>query len=817
MKVTQELSNLSQHAEKVVESLESEVLPKVNLNVIFITESLKNYKKKILQFLQDCQNQELIEELIKSTQTIDKSLAQIKQKNQNYSDFKSHLQMLNSLKETIEKIIDLKNLETNATLDPFTSIYLSKCEENVRELMNELKSVQDLDLETEMNLNIMKSILTSEIQLFEVYLNLDPKPDLKSNVQDLKIIQEVIEGLEQLNIKNAKVQEVDQLKEKLDQISNHWKEILNEKVNKIRQLIEENSQKAEENQEMKKMLQSLENDIIESELMKDNVKKYGKLSAISWKFPRPSELEQSQCNKEKMFQLFQKFVEIMQRDLNVSLNNIKDDKDHWLRSWLQASIDEMCLNEPCTDITQVVQSLDQTLILLNSANYAQLCLRNHRNWNGKIQSIKSLLLSENDDFTWLEKIGKAESGLNELFDQASTKPVQPPEVVLLSTIDDMCNKLDQLMNDYRNFLAQLRYFEEKAQELKITLEGKNQELDLMANQEKDLTKNLMNINQLAAQLELCHLLKHINELMLEIQKLIKDKKSSNEIIEKIVTRTEELTELGIEDEDFEAKATQLLQDLHDQVEQVNLTDHQNEQMTSCLDEVTSLLEEFEAQSNLNSDMLEIAQLHEELTNWLKDVEDALQKSLDLKSSLEDKKKQLEEYHEIHNDIEAHEKLVSMVFEKTSKLMTQTNDFSLSAYLSSIQSLFETIKSKSWKLIQQMGECIEEQEDYEDRLVNFTDFLTAQAQYLKEILSVKTHNPGFDPKAELSTLLQRIEDGNSMLMDLEDTLTDVVASTSEEGKEGLEIEFKQISLMWTKHLKQIQDLKGSLESVQTSFF
>ena len=240
-------------------------------------------------------------------------------------------------------------------------------------------------------------------------------------------------------------------------------------------------------------------------------------------------------------------------------------------------------------------------------------------------------------------------------------------------------------------------------------------------------------------------------------------------------------------------------------------------MTSCLDEVTSLLEEFEAQTNLNSDMLEIAQLHEELTNWLKDVEDALQKSLDLKSSLDDKKKQLEEYHEIHNDIEAHEKLVSMVFEKTSKLMTQTNDFSLSAYLSSIQSLFETIKSKSWKLIQQMGECIEEQEDYEDRLVNFTDFLTAQAQYLKEILSVKTHNPGFDPKAELSTLLQRIEDGNSMLMDLEDTLADVIASTSEEGKEGLEIEFKQISLMWTKHLKQIQDLKGSLESVQTSFF
>ena len=47
------------------------------------------------------------------------------------------------------------------------------------------------------------------------------------------------------------------------------------------------------------------------------------------------------------------------------------------------------------------------------------------------------------------------------------------------------------------------------------------------------------------------------------------------------------------------------------------------------------------------------------------------------------------------------------------------------------------------------------------------------------------------------------------MDLEDALADVSASTSDEGKDTLEVEFKQISLMWTKHLKQIQDLKGSM--------
>ena len=67
----------------------------------------------------------------------------------------------------------------------------------------------------------------------------------------------------------------------------------------------------------------------------------------------------------------------------------------------------------------------------------------------------------------------------------------------------------------------------------------------------------------------------------------------------------------------------LLIDIND-ITEANLSEHQNEQIKSCLDEVTSLLEEYEAQNSLNEDMMEIAELHEELTAWLKDVEDSLQ-------------------------------------------------------------------------------------------------------------------------------------------------------------------------------------------------
>ena len=59
------------------------------------------------------------------------------------------------------------------------------------------------------------------------------------------------------------------------------------------------------------------------------------------------------------------------------------------------------------------------------------------------------------------------------------------------------------------------------------------------------------------------------------------------------------------------------------------------------------------------------------------------------------------------------------------------------------------------------------------------------------------------------MLNKIEEGNALIIDLEDALNDVLTCTSEEGKETLEIEFKQLFSMWTKHLRQIQDLKNSL--------
>ena len=75
----------------------------------------------------------------------------------------------------------------------------------------------------------------------------------------------------------------------------------------------------------------------------------------------------------------------------------------------------------------------------------------------------------------------------------------------------------------------------------------------------------------------------------------------------------------------------------------------------------------------------------------------------------------------------------------------------------------------------MQECIQDQEDYEHDLSNFTDFLTEQAQVLKQVLSINSNtkvDSNLDINSAVLMMLNKIEEGNSLIIDLEDALNDV---------------------------------------------
>ena len=643
IKITQEISNLSQHAEKVVESLETEVLSKVNLKIIFIETTLPKFKEKIQMLLRESANQQAIEDLIRNTQTIDKCLIAVQhQVKQPYVDFKSHLNMLNSLKDMFEKIANFKNAEQPSLFEAFCQSFIEKCQESTFEIMANLKSIDDIQVITESSrddlsvslqgeVEIIKSIISQEILMLQSYAQLDQNiEEIKEKINNLQTTAKTIEELEKLlpNVKNAKIlEEIERIEQSLSSQKFSWIKVVQTMIVKVQTVVKETLEK-EENSVLGKTLTNIETEL--TELMSnsatdsntvDYIQKYGKLSSICWKIPRQSEYNNQNSQSfiiEKLNSIFAKIVQIMQFDLNSIHDSITCD---WLKSWLHSSIEEMCLTEPFTDVTQVVQCLDQTLILLNSAKYATLCLENNQKWTHQLSQIKtnlSFASNRGAEYLWTSSVPNAEKELNQLFDTVASKPLQPDDVVMLSTIDEMACSLEKDMNVCRNFLAQLRYFEEKSNELLASIESSIViDVNQLTQFSEEIQSKFNSLETLAKETQILSPMDHVRDLMGKTQQVITEKRSSVETVRVIVERTTELKELGIDDDEFESLARDLLQDLNDLNEDVKLTEQQNEQIQSCLDEVTSLLEEYEASESLNADMLEIAQLHEELTIWLK--------------------------------------------------------------------------------------------------------------------------------------------------------------------------------------------------------
>jgi nesprin-1 len=91
---------------------------------------------------------------------------------------------------------------------------------------------------------------------------------------------------------------------------------------------------------------------------------------------------------------------------------------------------------------------------------------------------------------------------------------------------------------------------------------------------------------------------------------------------------------------------------------------------------------------------EFSQAQEQLTKWLRDVEKAMQQHTELKSTLQEKRAQLQNHKIMHQEIMSHQQLVEAVCDKAQQLVDQTQDKSLNVYLESIKQLFKNIVVKS---------------------------------------------------------------------------------------------------------------------------
>lgn len=194
---------------------------------------------------------------------------------------------------------------------------------------------------------------------------------------------------------------------------------------------------------------------------------------------------------------------------------------------------------------------------------------------------------------------------------------------------------------------------------------------------------------------------------------------------------------------------------------------------------------------------------EQLTSWLRDVERAMHQHTELKSTLEEKRAQLQNHKIMHQEIMSHQSLVESVCDKAQKLVNQTQDTSLNVYLQSIKQLFHNIVSKSRDLLENLEDCAEKHNRFNVQCKEFYEWFNIEKQKLVDCNNSKGERSDIAARLNtLQSLKQAQIQGREYLDKIKETSASVVKSTAEKGRETIAKEVKTLESCLNQHIDDI---------------
>ncbi|XP_060527804.1 muscle-specific protein 300 kDa isoform X12 [Cylas formicarius] len=195
---------------------------------------------------------------------------------------------------------------------------------------------------------------------------------------------------------------------------------------------------------------------------------------------------------------------------------------------------------------------------------------------------------------------------------------------------------------------------------------------------------------------------------------------------------------------------------------------------------------------------------EQLTKWLKEVEKGMQQHTELKSTLQEKRAQLQNHKIMHQEIMSHQQLVETVCDRAQQLVDQTQDKSLNVYLQSIKQLFLSIVAKSDELLNNLGECVDRHAEYDQHLAAFKDWMSQQNDRLRQ------HDIESGDRSEISKRIASLtflkengeEEGDKLIENLKKILIQVAKSTAPNGVDVLKDELASNQQLLKQYLDEI---------------
>ena len=210
---------------------------------------------------------------------------------------------------------------------------------------------------------------------------------------------------------------------------------------------------------------------------------------------------------------------------------------------------------------------------------------------------------------------------------------------------------------------------------------------------------------------------------------------------------------------------------------------------------------------------EFTNSQEQLTKWLKDIENHMQSHTELKASLQEKKAQFQNHKIVHQEVTSHNSLVETVCSKAQELVDQTQDKSLNVYIESIRALFKNIGVKSGDLMEKLKNCVNDHTTYQSMITAFSDFTSNQTDILSQCADTSGEKSDLERKHELvNELRNKKQEGDVKLQELESMCHSVSKSTSKRGNEKLKREQNEIKESWSTHLQLIEGVEMNLEKV-----
>lgn len=194
---------------------------------------------------------------------------------------------------------------------------------------------------------------------------------------------------------------------------------------------------------------------------------------------------------------------------------------------------------------------------------------------------------------------------------------------------------------------------------------------------------------------------------------------------------------------------------------------------------------------------------EQLTKWLKDVEKAMHQHTELKSTLQEKRAQLQNHKIMHQEITSHQQLVGAVCDKAQQLVDQTQDKSLNIYLQSIKQLYHNIVLKSEELLKNLGDCAENHNQFNNLVNGFKDWLGGEREKLQEFEDIGGEKGDIVRRLNGLDILKDGEaEGNRLLGIVGEKMVLVAKSTTAKGVEQLKKEVENLRDLLKRHLLEI---------------